>query len=79
VVVDEVDLLLLERRASSEKPSRGSEKALKTLMDWSMDENFHLALIGVLNSVGNENFKILQQLGPVRSHRPLVNTQILNC
>jgi hypothetical protein len=65
MVVDEIDLLLSERSKRSAVPSSSSETALKMLCEWSTAQNFRFALIGISNSIGNQQVQRLQRFGLV--------------
>lgn len=65
MVIDEIELLLSDKNSTSDKPMSSGEAVLKMLGDWSAAHDFHFALVGISNSIGNEHAKRLQRFGLV--------------
>ncbi len=65
LIIDEIELLLSERGKTSDIPTSNGEEALKMLGEWASDQNFTFALIGISNSIGNQQAKRLQKFGLV--------------
>lgn len=59
VVMDEIENLISSSK-KQQPPATGPERALKQLIDWAIDEDVHLALIGISNSTGDSKFGRLQ-------------------
>ena len=65
MVIDEIELLLSDKSTTSDKPVSSGEEALKMLGDWSAAQDIRFALIGISNSIGNQQAKRLQKFGLV--------------
>jgi hypothetical protein len=65
MVIDEIELLLSDKSSTSDKPVTSGEEALKMLGDWSAAQDVRFALIGISNSIGNQQAKRLQKFGLV--------------
>eukprot|EP00934_Nitzschia_sp_Nitz4_P000689 Nitzschia sp. Nitz4//scaffold177_size45885//1431//4040//NITZ4_007200-RA/size45885-augustus-gene-0.28-mRNA-1//1//CDS//3329539040//689//frame0 len=57
-VLDEVDMLPV---IGSNR--RGGEEALKTVLGWARNENYHVGVLGISNSVGGMKADLLNKLG----------------
>jgi hypothetical protein len=65
-VVDEIDLLVSTKANDLERDKvAGTERIVKTILEWANDPTLGFILIGISNSCGNTKYARLQQLGNV--------------
>ena len=68
VVMDEIENLLAKNPKKS-FPASESEESLEKLIEMANDDDVHLTLIGISNSVGDEKFARIDGLKAVRHNR----------
>lgn len=64
-VLDEIDFLL---KGIGNKKKAFADSTLGTVLSWASDPLYRLTLIGISNSVGSSDARLLHKFAKVRSH-----------